>query len=468
MRFMKKFAVLICLVGIIFSSITLSASAKTTVEVWSAGWMNPASPTIQGWGFKYALQRFAELYPDIELKWNVQVAGAGQTPEAMQKLMTAVAAGTAPDVTVLDRFLLAEWAARGAIQPIDEYAKGSKIVIPANCPPAAWDELHGLDGKLYGTTNIGDNTGFWSLYYNKTLFKEAGLDPNKPPKTWTEWIEYAKKLTKTDVEGRIIQLGYRPYPDWAGEFNCVARTNQTTFVTPDGKTATINSTKGVEAVEQIVKLIDAQGGIEKVSRFFSGIQPGALDPFLNNKVAMYDMGEWFLWDIAQYAPKLDFGVAFLPTPSGKQFTAWIGGWAWAMPKGCKHPEEAFKVMEFLMSRDFAESFIKGAQAYGKEMKRLVVLPGALYFVYTDLASKYNLPSIAKESPNVYRALRHFMLAKDTAYKVYYREKNMAAAELWAAEGRAVEAAVYHRKTAKEALDEQNAIVQAELDKFYKK
>ncbi len=463
----RKFINILVIVTMLVTSISAISFAKTVVEVWANPSMSPVSPTVVGWGFKYALERFKELYPDIELKWNVQVAGAGQTPEAMQKLMTAVAAGTVPDVTTLDRFLLAEWAAKGAIQPIDEYAKGSKIVVPANCPPAAWDELHGLDGKLYGTTNLGDNTGFWSLFYNKTLFREAGLDPNKPPKTWSQWIEYAKKLTKTDASGRIIQLGYRPYPDWAGEFNGVARTNQATLVTPDGKTVTINSPKCVESLEQIVKLIDAQGGIDKVSRFLSGIQPGALEPFLNNKIGMYDMGEWFLWDIAQYAPKLDFGVTFLPTPTGKQFTAWIGGWAWAMPKGCKHPEEAFKVMEFLMSRDFAEAFIKGSQAYAKEMKRLVVLPGALYFVHTDLANKYNLPTLIKDTPNVYKALRHFMIAKDTAYKVYYREKNLAAAELWAAEGRATESAIYHRQTPKQALDEQNAKVQVELDKFYK-
>ncbi len=462
----RKLVIIMTVVIVAVASLSSVSLAKTEVEVWASAYMSPESPTVVGWGFKYALERFRELYPDIELKWNVQVAGAGQTPEAMQKLMTAVVAGTAPDITVLDRFLLAEWAARGAIQPIDEYAKESEIVVPENCPPAAWDELHGLDGKLYGTTNLGDNVGFWSLYYNKTLFREAGLNPDEPPKTWSQWIEYAEKLTRTDAEGRVTQLGYRPYGDWAGEFNGVARTNQATFVTPDGKTATINSPECVEALEQIVKLVDAQGGIDKVSRFLSGAQPGALEPFLSNKIGMYHMGEWFLQDVAQYAPELDFGVTFLPTPTGDQFTAWIGGWAWAMPKGCKHPEEAFKVMEFLMSRDFAEAFIKGAQAYGEEMERLIVLPGALYFVYQDLASEYNLPTLMENAPNVYEALHHFMTAEDRAYKVYCREKNVAAAELWAAQLRATEAAVYHRQTPKEALDEQNAKVQIEFDKFY--
>jgi sn-glycerol 3-phosphate transport system substrate-binding protein len=56
------------------------------------------------------------------------------------------------------------------------------------------------------------------LYYNKELFKEAGLDPNKPPATWAEMADYAKKLTKKDASGKVTQYGVQipssGFPYW--------------------------------------------------------------------------------------------------------------------------------------------------------------------------------------------------------------------------------------------------------------
>ena len=45
------------------------------------------------------------------------------------------------------------------------------------------------------------------LYWNKELCKEAGLDPEKPPKTWAEQLEFAQKLTKRDAAGNVTQWG---------------------------------------------------------------------------------------------------------------------------------------------------------------------------------------------------------------------------------------------------------------------
>ena len=56
------------------------------------------------------------------------------------------------------------------------------------------------------------------LYWNKDLFKEAGLDPNKPPANWDEMVEYAQKLTKGDASGKVTQWGVQipssGFPYW--------------------------------------------------------------------------------------------------------------------------------------------------------------------------------------------------------------------------------------------------------------
>ena len=56
------------------------------------------------------------------------------------------------------------------------------------------------------------------LYWNKELFKEAGLDPNKPPATWAEMLAFAQKLTKRDASGNVTQWGVQipssGFPYW--------------------------------------------------------------------------------------------------------------------------------------------------------------------------------------------------------------------------------------------------------------
>ena len=56
------------------------------------------------------------------------------------------------------------------------------------------------------------------LYYNKDMFKEAGLDPIAPPATWKEMREYAQKLTKRDASGNVTQWGVQipssGFPYW--------------------------------------------------------------------------------------------------------------------------------------------------------------------------------------------------------------------------------------------------------------
>ena len=62
-----------------------------------------------------------------------------------------------------------------------------------------------VNGKLYG---MPFNTSNPILYYNKDMFKAAGLDPNKPPRTYAEVLDFAKKLTKKDASGKVTQYGY--------------------------------------------------------------------------------------------------------------------------------------------------------------------------------------------------------------------------------------------------------------------
>ena len=64
---------------------------------------------------------------------------------------------------------------------------------------------YSINKKLY---SMPFNTSNPMLYYNKTAFTAAGLDPNKPPRTFDEVAQYAAKLTKKDAAGKVSQYGY--------------------------------------------------------------------------------------------------------------------------------------------------------------------------------------------------------------------------------------------------------------------
>ncbi|MBI5300916.1 MAG: ABC transporter substrate-binding protein [Chloroflexi bacterium] len=64
---------------------------------------------------------------------------------------------------------------------------------------------YSVGGRLYG---MPYNTSNPMLYYNKDAFKAAGLDPNKPPRTYAEVLDYAKKLTKKGADGKVAMYGY--------------------------------------------------------------------------------------------------------------------------------------------------------------------------------------------------------------------------------------------------------------------
>ena len=74
-------------------------------------------------------------------------------------------------------------------------------IIPASLK---WSQYQ---GKQYGLP-FGQDT--WALYYNTDAFKEAGLDPTKPPTTPDELWDYAAKLTKVNPDGSLARAGFIP------------------------------------------------------------------------------------------------------------------------------------------------------------------------------------------------------------------------------------------------------------------
>ena len=143
---------------------------------------------------------------------------------------------------------MAQWAASGAIIPLDDYIKASGVTRDGFFP-GAWDSSV-WQGKTWG---IPLNNDVWEeLYYNKDMFKAAGLDPEKPPMTWDELLADAEKLNNPPNQYGISIMGNG---EWA---TCIMDSfiysNGGSVLTSDGNTAAINQAESVAALAYLKKL----------------------------------------------------------------------------------------------------------------------------------------------------------------------------------------------------------------------
>jgi len=147
--------------------------------------------------YKSVAGEFSKTYPKV----SVEVLSS-TLREMEQKLSTAVSTGQGPDVFDIGPNIIIKFIEGGLADPvpaeIEQYIKSGIYT----------DFVLGYltySGRLYGIPLL--DGGRDALFYNKAMFREAGLDPDKPPTTFTDMMEYAKKLVKYDGNGNITRSG---------------------------------------------------------------------------------------------------------------------------------------------------------------------------------------------------------------------------------------------------------------------
>lgn len=147
------------------------------------------------------VKEFNAAHPDIV----ATPVYTGSYDETLIKTNAAIKAGKPPAAVIMSANFLTDLVIEGQIQPFDDLIKASGKTDDAFMGQF-FPALHAnavIDRKVYGVP-FQNSTPL--LYYNKEQFKEAGLDPEKPPKTWQELIAAARKLTKRDGD-RVTRWG---------------------------------------------------------------------------------------------------------------------------------------------------------------------------------------------------------------------------------------------------------------------
>ncbi len=432
---------------------TKTASGKPVeIKVWGINTMSVGS------GSKEMIDAFNNTHDNIVIKAESTPNAGGYETQDLTKLTAAISAGNAPDVAVLNAPFIMEVASRNVLEPLDEVIARSGVDFNQFYEYTIKEMT--FDGKIWGIPN-GVDTRF--LYYNKDHFAEAGLDPEQPPKTWDELLDYAVKLTKTDSSGEMSQIGFIPNFGNSWLYLYLLQ-NGGQFVSEDGKTCTLNDPKVVQALDFMVKGYDLVGGATKINSYVTAFnqQQGANDPFLKGQVSMIINGNWAIGTYARYGQDMmdKIGYAYAPTPTGTDFITWSGGWSYGIPKGCKNIDEAFEVATWLATEGVLEQ-AKGQSAYNKENGLLDIPPNCASKVINEELFKLYVDPM--ESQHIKDMLYFGM---DILQNSYALPANPLGQLLWSEHARAIDNAIYKKMTSQEALDEATKKCQEEINQFW--
>ena len=451
----------------------LAAGAWAKQNVKLIVWGLQASEEAAGQRAQVA--EFERRHPGVKV--SVLSMGAGNMNP--QKLMTAIVGKTPPDVINQDRFTIGDWASRDTFIDLTSLIKRDRSkpngVRPEDYYVPCWKEAC-YKGKVYAVPNSTDDR---YLYYNKTLFAEAGLDPNRPPRTWKELLDYTVKLTKKESDGSIRRIGF--IPNWGNSWLYLYSWQMGgEFMSPDGRKCTMDNPNSVRSLEYMVGIYDALGGAQRVDQFQSGFQPDALDPFLTGRVAMKIDVDGATNSIARFNPDLNFGVAPAPVPeerasetadnvitdakgvpqgmntaqwdadrgkwttkgrfNGKpRYITWSGGFSWAIPVGAKHTELAWEFVEWMNSPEAGLIAAAAQKQYNLGKGRPFVPTMHANIRYNEAVFKAFAPS----DPKFRNSLR-FALSM-MPYSMY-RPVTFVGQPLWDEHVRAFDQAIHHAQT----------------------
>lgn len=246
-------------------------------------------------------------------------------------------------------------------------------------------------------------TDAYALFWNKDLFEAAGLDPEKPPSTMEELVEYAEKLTIVNADGTIEQIGFIPDHSWS-HTDLYVRNFGGFWYSDDGSTLTVNSQPMIDALTWQQQFY-TRYGVENIQAFASGFgEYGSPDaPFYAGKVAMMVEGEWQVGPnfIPKLKPELNYGVAAFPPPAAHPEHAGTivnQGTVVVIPSGAADKEASARLLAWMMSPAIvAEEFCYNANL--PTSKKAAEDP-----CFKELGEKFQVFIDLMASPNAYAVI----------------------------------------------------------------
>jgi multiple sugar transport system substrate-binding protein len=320
----------------------LASPAAAQITITYSDWQ--LAQDVWGKSLRTAIAEFEKENPDIKVRPE-------PVPLAQRdvRFTTAIRAGEGPDVFALDVNPIRQYIAEGWVRDLTPYigaAGGPNFLAdfyPNTLVPVT------VDNKVYG---VPMNTVAMGLVYNSALFQEAGIAA--PPKTWEEFREVSKKLTRASTPGGPIdRWAFTVVLAPAGfdlRVSSIFRAFGGDFLTPDWKRSALDSPEVKAAFNFIMDMIlvdkTIPPGVTQVDA------NGARRMLANRQIAMKIGTTWSFPEVSAMNPQLDgwnvLRIAPLPhRPGAAKVHTTLYQKSLFINKNTKHPEAAWKLLKFL-------------------------------------------------------------------------------------------------------------------------
>ncbi|RME46613.1 MAG: ABC transporter substrate-binding protein [Chloroflexi bacterium] len=268
-------------------------------------------------GDAQAMERIVKLYNEEHEKTQLTLT-QGQWAQYYAQLTNAVIAGNPPQIGIVHTNKLAEMYP--ALTPLEDTPAGNLL------------EIAGIKGEDYIETlwNAGERDGhrylvpldthMWGMWYNKDIFREAGLDPENPPQTMDEFVAAADAIrdagyfafhpAEDALPRKLRRAWYIFFWQQGGELFDEGYTK-----------ATFNNEKGLKALEFLVSIVQDRGWNDPGTDGFKQFTAGQL--------GMLFAGNWMYWTAKE--SDVDWGFAYVPQFFDKRVT-WANSHNLVIPK----------------------------------------------------------------------------------------------------------------------------------------
>jgi multiple sugar transport system substrate-binding protein len=301
-----------------------------------------------------------------------------------RKLTVAIAAGLPPDIGGVWDLNIPSMAENGALTDLTDRCEAAGLTREYFLH-ISWAAMT-YCGRVYALVSA---TATILLHWNKELFKAAGLDPLVPPRTIAQFDDFSDRLTlfKDDASNEtvsyhdlalrlggddkatayikrkgltLLQVGFLPSePGW-WPWSFGYQFGGTLFKAPDSILA--DSPENIRAFEWAQSFMRKYGpyNVKRLSSGF-GQFSSPQNAFACGKMAMTIQGSWMHDFLSKFAPTMEWGAAPIPVVREELYgLSWGNSDLLVIPKGAKHPQEAFEFIKFLERQDNMEAFCQHA------------------------------------------------------------------------------------------------------------
>lgn len=319
-----------------FARLAAPAIAQTTEIVWWApNWGQARAEELK--------RRFEAENPSLRIKLEITVADGLQN-----RALAAIRSGSPPELMEIQSGWNIPYAAAGGLMALDQIATANNIALNDFLPGPLSTARY--NNQLVGLPYRAEAHG---LIYSKNAFREAGLDPEKPPQDWNEQVDFAKRLTRRNAAnqqlygmgicggGEVGNMMFRSMPQiWS---------NGGSIISDDLRRAVVNQPPAVEAVDFYCGFFTRHNAAPPSTLQNDGLALRRL--FVAGTLAMYQSGQFDIPAIRAENANIDIGVGPVPPAPGKQKAAVLGGWNFVVPAQARNRDGAAKLVAFLAKPD---------------------------------------------------------------------------------------------------------------------